>query len=171
VLGTVEGRIGATQQQFGRNNCLGGLGGQMFIDGKCHCGNVAFVLDWPGEPFDLVARVCSCSFCIKHGGVWTANPQAKLSVILQRISAVSKYAFGTETAAFYVCARCGAVPFVTSEIANHVYAVVNVNTFENFDLSRLSRQAVSFDGEDEESRLARRQRNWIADVRMAERGA
>jgi len=20
----------------------------MLIDGKCHCGNIAFVLDWPG---------------------------------------------------------------------------------------------------------------------------
>jgi len=72
--------------------------------------------------------------------------------------------FGTETATFHICSRCGAVPLVTSEIAEHVYAVVNVNVLENVDQAWLRRAASSFDGEDIESRLARRSRNWIADV-------
>jgi len=143
----------------------------LVINGRCHCGNIAFVLDWPEGPADVVARKCGCSFCVKHGGVWTANPDAKLSIILQRAGAVSKYAFGTETAMFYVCTRCGVVPIVTSEIGNRLYAVANVNTFENFDLLRLRHQAASFDGEDLQSRLARRQRNWIADVRIVEAAA
>jgi hypothetical protein len=57
---------------------------------------------------------------------------------------------------------------VTSEIANQLYAVVNVNVFENVDPSRLNRAVASFEGEDSESRLARRRRNWIADVRIAD---
>jgi hypothetical protein len=32
----------------------------------------------------------------------------------------------------------------------------------------LRRQPVSFDGEEQQSRLARRERNWIADVYIAE---
>jgi hypothetical protein len=140
----------------------------MLIDGKCHCGNIAFVLDWPGAPSEIVARACGCSFCIKHGGVWTSNRDASLSVTLQSPTVVSKYAFGTETAQFYVCSRCGAVPLVTSDIANHLYAVVNVNAFEGLGSLQVSRQPVSFDGEEPQSRLARRERNWIADVRIAE---
>ena len=140
----------------------------MLIDGKCHCGNIAFVLDWPGVPSEIVARECGCSFCVKHGGVWTSNRDARLSVTLHLPSLVSKYAFGTETAAFYVCRRCGVVPIVTSEIANHLYAVVNVNTFEGSDSLHLNRQPVSFDGEERQSRLARREKNWIADVRISE---
>jgi hypothetical protein len=58
------------------------------------------------------------------------------------------------------------VPLVTSEIANHLYAVVNVNVFENVDPSWLRRAAADFEGEGVESRLARRTRNWIADVRI-----
>lgn len=138
----------------------------MLIDGKCHCGNIAFVLDWPGVPSEIVARECGCSFCVKHGGVWTSNREAKLSVTLHSPSLVSKYAFGTKTATFYVCTRCGAVPIVTSEIANHLYAVVNVNTFEDLGSLHLNRQPVSFDGEEQQSRLARREKNWIADVRI-----
>jgi hypothetical protein len=140
----------------------------MLIEGKCHCGNIAFVLDWPGVPSEIVARECGCSFCIKHGGVWTSNRDARLCVTLHSPSLISKYAFGTKTATFYVCTRCGTVPIVTSEIAKHLYAVVNVNTFEGLDSLHLNRQPVSFDGEEQQSRLARREKNWIADVRIAE---
>jgi hypothetical protein len=143
----------------------------MLIDGKCHCGNIAFTLDWPEGEQDVPARACDCSFCLKHGGVWTSNPRAKLSVILLHADVVSKYAFGTQTAAFHVCIRCGIVPIVTSEIASHLYAVVNVNTFENFDPLRLSRGTTRFDDEDVQSRLARRTKNWIADVRISQRDA
>jgi hypothetical protein len=89
----------------------------MLIDGKCHCGNIAFTLDWPeGEP-DIPARACDCSFCLKHGGVWTSNPRARLSVVLHHADLVSKYAFGTETAAFHVCIRCGYVGELPSSAA------------------------------------------------------
>jgi hypothetical protein len=145
----------------------------MLIHGKCHCGNIAFVLDWPGDSgsTDVVARQCGCSFCVKHRGAWTSNRSAKLLVTLRRRGAVSRYMFGTETAVFYVCTRCGAVPMVTSEIENHVYAVVNVNTFENLDSMQLRRQPINFDGEEQQLRLARRQKNWIADVHIAEGAA
>jgi hypothetical protein len=145
----------------------GSLGGQMLLTGKCHCGNIAYTLDWPDDQPAVPARACGCSFCTKHGGVWTSNPGAKLAVVLHDAALVSKYAFGTETATFHICARCGAVPFVTSEIAHRLYAVVNVNTLENFDPSRLHHATASFDGEDVQSRLARRSKNWIADVRIS----
>jgi len=140
----------------------------MRIDGKCHCGNIAFTLDWPDAQPEIPARACGCSFCVKHGGVWTSNPNAGLSVIVRDPALVSPYAFGTQTATFHVCARCGAVPFVTSEIDNHRYAVVNVNALEGVDPSRLLRGSGDFDGEETSSRLARRARNWIADVRVGE---
>lgn len=138
----------------------------MLIDGKCHCGNISFALDWPGAPSDIVARACSCTFCVKHGGVWTSNPKANLSITFRQTDKVSNYSFGTKTAQFHVCTRCGAVPIVTCEIADRLYAVVNVNTFENFDWTRLRRQAANFDGEEQQSRLVRRQKNWICDIRI-----
>jgi hypothetical protein len=143
----------------------------VLLNGKCHCGNIAFTLDWPDNQPDVPARECSCSFCVKHGGVWTSNPRAKLSVVLHQADLISKYAFGTETATFHICARCGTVPIVTSEIAGHLYAVVNVNTFEGLDPLRLRRAASNLDGEDVQSRLARRRRNWIADVSISDGSA
>jgi hypothetical protein len=136
----------------------------MHITGRCHCGNITFLLDWPGDALEIPARACDCTFCVKHGGVWTSNPGAVLVATVNDRSLVSRYAFGTRTATFHVCSRCGVVPFATSEIDDRLYAVVNVDTFENVDPSSLRRSAASLDGEDVESRLARRKRNWIADV-------
>jgi hypothetical protein len=85
-------------------------------------------------------------------------------------SLVSRYAFGTRTAEFHTCARCGIVPVVTSRIDDRLYAVVSVNAFEGVDRSLIRHASASFDGEGEDSRLARRKRNWIADVEIIESG-
>lgn len=142
----------------------------MLISGACHCGNITFRLDWQPEPKEIPARACSCSFCTKHGGVWTSCPTASLVVSIRDPRQVSVYAFGTKTAEFHVCANCGIVPVVTSEIDGHVYAVVSVNAFEGVPPSLLQRASVSFDGEGQGDRLARRKRNWIGRVEF-HRGA
>lgn len=143
----------------------------MVVTGKCHCGNIAFELEWKGEPAEIPARACGCSFCVKHGGVWTSNPHSRLAVRVRDAALVSRYLFGTRSATFHICSHCGVVPLVTSEIGNHLYAVVNVNALEDVDPSRLRRAAADFEGEALEARMARRQRNWIADVRIAMDGA
>ena len=142
----------------------------MLIPGRCHCGNITFALAWEPEPAEIPARACTCSFCVKHGGVWTSCPTGSLRVTVERSSLVSRYAFGTRTAEFHVCARCGAVPVVTSRIDGRLYAVVSVNAFEGVAPSQMQRSSASFDGENEAVRLARRQRHWIADVEFVERG-
>jgi hypothetical protein len=140
----------------------------MRINGRCHCGNIAFQLDWEPDPAEIQARACSCSFCIKHGGVWTSNPNASLAVQVKDPSLVSKYAFGTRTAEFHVCSRCGIVPVVTSRIDGQLFAVVSVNAFEGVDPSLLRRGPADFAGEGEESRLARRKSNWIPNVQYVQ---
>ncbi len=136
----------------------------MLIRGKCHCGNISFELTWEPDPAEIVTRACTCSFCLKHGGVWTSNPAGSLRIAIEDAARVSKYTFGTRTAEFHTCARCGIVPVVTSRIDGRLYAVVSVNAFEGVDPALLRRAPVSFDGEGTDSRLARRKRSWIADV-------
>ncbi|GLQ93390.1 GFA family protein [Dyella acidisoli] len=136
----------------------------MLIAGSCHCGNITYTLDWSPDPTEIPARACTCTFCSKHGGVWTSYPAGSLKVKVKDVQLVSRYAFGTETADFYVCKQCGVAPLVTSLIDERLYAVVNVNTFENVDASLLRRSSSTLDGENTDDRLARRKRNWIADV-------
>ena len=143
----------------------------MLIHGRCHCGNISFALSWEPDPTEIPARECTCSFCTKHGGVWTSCPTGHLEVTVRDPSLVCQYAFGTKTAEFHVCSCCGIVPVVTSRIDGHLYAVVSVNAFEGVPASLLKRAGASFQGESEDVRLARRTRNWISDVRFAEASA
>jgi hypothetical protein len=113
-------------------------------------------------------RECGCTFCQKHAGSWTSHRDSELGVTIGDQSLVSIYNFGTKTADFYVCSVCGVVPFVLSEIDDRKFAVVNVNTFDNIDDFVLVRSSTDFDDEDVGSRLERRKRNWIANVRLDE---
>jgi hypothetical protein len=140
----------------------------MDITGSCHCRNLSFSLRWPDEAAEIPARRCGCTFCVKHGGVWTSHPAAALRVHVSDASLLARYAFGTETADFMVCARCGVAPLVISQIEGVTYAVVNVNSFDGVDPARLRVEPASFDGEDLQSRLERRRRRWIADVVLSE---
>jgi len=140
---------------------------ELTIDGGCHCGNIrfAFTLPDPGGP--IPARTCACSFCRKHGAAHTSHPDGRLTVRIDTDDEVRRYRFGTGTADFLLCRRCGVEPVVTSEIDGRLYAVVNVNCFENVDRDRLDFAGADFDGEGTDDRLARRQRNWIGEVTIA----
>ena len=67
-----------------------------------------------------------------------------------------------------MCSTCGVVPIVTCMIDGGGYAVVNVNTLEDFDRSRLVKEAASFAGETAEKRLARR-RHWTPEAATPDR--
>jgi len=136
------------------------------IHGGCHCGNIRFELAWPEDTPQIGVRECGCSFCQKHGGAWTSNRQAELDVYVKNDDLVSRYQFGTATADFYICSQCGVVPFVCSSIEEHVYAVVNMNTFEENSGVSFSHSSADFDGEGVSARLSRRQQNWIPVVRL-----
>jgi hypothetical protein len=138
----------------------------MLISGACHCRNISFALTWEPEPTEIIVRACGCSFCTKHGGVWTSCPAGRLEVAVRDPALVSRYAFGTGTADFHICTRCGIVPLVTSEIQGRLYAVVSVNAMEGVPPALIRRVEASFDEETEVVRLARRSRNWIGDVRF-----
>lgn len=143
----------------------------MIIAGKCHCGNISLLLTWEPEPLEIPARACTCSFCTKHGGVWTSCATGSLKVNVAEPARVSKYTFGTKTATFHICAKCGVVPVVTSRIDGRLYAVVSVHALEGIDPSRLRQASATFDDESEQTRLARRARHWIGDVEYVEAGS
>ena len=138
----------------------------MRIEGKCHCGNVSLVLDWPDEAARMAVRACDCEFCTKHGASWTSHRDAVLIVRIGEADLLSDYTFGTGTAQFRVCARCGGVPVATSAIDARLYAVVNVNTLEGIPTHALVRAPMHFGDEAPTARLDRRKRTWIPDVRI-----
>ncbi|WP_198670335.1 GFA family protein [Dyella sp. C9] len=140
----------------------------MLLEGRCHCGNIHFALAWEPEPEKIPARACDCTFCRKHGGVWTGTPDGELDLRVRDATQLTRYTFGTHSAQFLVCQRCGVVPAVLCEIDGQWHAVVSVHALEDVGPERLQHVAASFGNEDKASRLARRQRNWIARVSYRE---
>jgi hypothetical protein len=143
----------------------------MLIHGSCHCRNITFTLKWEPDPSTIPARTCTCTFCSKHGGVWTSCPTGTLDVVITDASLVSTYAFETRTADFHICSKCGVVPVVSSRIDGRLYALVSVNALEGIERSLLQEATASFGGEGEDARLSRRQRSWIPNVRFASEAA
>ncbi len=138
----------------------------MLISGGCRCGNISLSLSLDPAPAELPARTCSCSFCTTHDGVWTSYPPAALVVRIREPEHVTRHTFATGTAQFHICDKCGAVPVVTSRIDGRLYAVVNVNALKDIEPLLLRHAPANFDGESEEARIARRRKNWIADVEL-----
>ena len=56
-------------------------------------------------------------------------------------------------------------------VFGNLYAVIDVRVLENVEHSWLQPATSDFEGESVESGLARRQRNWIVNVRIIESGA
>ena len=134
------------------------------IKGSCHCGNIRYEVTWPFEGTEIPARACGCEFCTKHRGTYTSHPRATLKAVIGSEAPISRYTFATGTAEFLVCGRCGVVPFASSEIDGHLYAVVNVNTFDPGMEVTFSVEDTDFDGESTQERLARRKKSWIPTV-------
>jgi hypothetical protein len=134
------------------------------ITGSCHCGNIRFTFDRPGNEPAIPVRACGCDLCSKHRGVWTSHPRGRFSLHVADAGTVSQYRFGTKTADFHVCTVCGVIPIVTCTIDGARYAVVNANTFDNVDRSELTVAPADFEGETTDNRLARRKRNWTPEA-------
>jgi hypothetical protein len=140
------------------------------IHASCHCGNIQVAFDWPGSGPTIPVRACGCRLCTKHRAAWTSHPDGRFYLRIADESRVTPYRFGTKTADFHVCLRCGAIPIVTCVIEGTRYAVFNVNTFDDVDRSELIETATNFDGETTENRLARRRRNWTPEAARDEGG-
>ncbi|MDH3588018.1 MAG: hypothetical protein OEQ74_01310 [Gammaproteobacteria bacterium] len=132
--------------------------------GGCHCGGVRYVFSTDSAPAQWPVRRCTCSFCIRLGARYTSGPGARLEVTVQHASMAASYEFGTQTAEFFRCNRCGVMLFATCKLDNQRFAVININTLDDVEQLSLNTVDVDFNGEHVENRLERRRRNWIGDV-------
>jgi hypothetical protein len=134
------------------------------IHASCHCGAVRVRLDWPqsgkASGKAIPVRACGCALCTKHRAVWTSHPDGRFHLEIADPAQVARYRFGTRTADFHVCLTCGVMPIVTCSIDGTLYAVINVNTFDDVGRDELIETATDFEGETTDDRLARRRRNW-----------
>ena len=132
--------------------------------GGCHCGNLRLTLLLSEPPEKVRLRACGCSFCRAHSTRTTSDPKGSVEVWADDWSLVEPYRFGTGTADFLLCRRCGVYIGAFCETADGRRAVINTNALE--DRARFAGGPIPYDHEGEtlEARLARRAANWTPAV-------
>lgn len=79
-------------------------------------------------------------------------------------SLVERYRFGSQTADYMLCRRCGVYIGAVCETRSGVRCVVNVNCLEDRAAFTQTPAAPDYDGETTDGRLERRARNWMPAV-------
>ena len=127
--------------------------------GQCHCGAVvvSLALTQPASAIEL--RACQCGFCTRHGAATVSDPSGSAEFRVDP-SAWHVYQFALRSAEPLVCATCGVYAGTVLRDGERAWSVVNVRGMgiKEFDPARA--QAVHYDGETIEGRIARRKAKW-----------
>jgi len=105
-------------------------------------------------------RACGCSFCRAHNTRTTSDPSGSVDIRAADWSLVESYRFGTGTAEFLICKRCGVYIGAIGETASGPRAVINTNCLEDRAAFTQQPSPVDHDGEATTDRVARRAANW-----------
>src|ERR1051325_5710870 len=128
--------------------------------GGCHCGNLRLTLRLSQPPQATRLRACGCTFCRAHATRTTSDPDGSVEISAADCSLVEPYRFGSGTAEFLICRRCGVYIGAVCDTAAGICAVINTNCLDDRALFTGDPIAVDHDGETMEDRLARRAANW-----------
>lgn len=132
--------------------------------GGCHCGNIHVRLRLSTAAPETPLRACACSFCRAHQTRTVADPAGLFEVTADDWSLVEPYRFGSRTADYLVCRRCGVYVAALCATSAGLRAVVNVNCLAERAQFTQVPSAPDYEGESVEARLVRRAANWMPAV-------
>ena len=93
-----------------------------------------------------------------------SDPEGLLELSADDWLLVEFYRFGTRTADFVICRRCGVFIAAISDLPTKPYAVVNVNCLDDRALFTAQAEMHEFQDETLEARTSRRMANWMPAV-------
>lgn len=145
-----------------RKNCAGKTGWNTThsYQGRCHCGNLAFLFEASAPLEALGLRADQCSFCRAHGARNTSDPKGTIAISVREANALVRYRFGLCTADFLICARCGVYIGALVEHGGRSWFTANVNTLRPPPREDFPVAPVDYDSEDVSARIARRKEKW-----------
>ena len=129
--------------------------------GGCHCGNIHVRLRLSKPPQETPLRACACAFCRAHMTRTVADMAGHFTLSADDWTLVEPYRFGSRTADYMVCRRCGVYVGAVCETAAGPRAVVNINCLAERAAFTQQPDATNYDGEAEATRLARRATHWM----------
>jgi hypothetical protein len=132
--------------------------------GACHCGNIHVRLQLAMPPQQAPLRACACSFCRAHNTRTVADPGGLFELFARDWSLVEPYRFGSHTADYIVCRRCGVYAAAICETTAGTRAVVNVNCLADRASFTQIPSVSNYEDETTEARLSRRAMKWMPAV-------
>jgi hypothetical protein len=134
--------------------------------GGCHCGRIRARLATTHTAETLPIRADQCGFCRRHGARSVGGPGDE--VTLEIDEPVVGYRFGLRTADFLICPRCGVYVAALMRVEGGFVGIVNARVLEDPILAGREGAPVSYDGETDETRRARRAARWAPTLLDAE---
>jgi hypothetical protein len=132
--------------------------------GGCHCGNIEVHLRLSKPPGESRLRACACTFCRSHATRTVADVDGLAELRAKDWSLVEPYRFGSATADYLVCRRCGVYVAAICETSAGTRAVANVNCLPDRAAFTAEPVVSEYDGEATAARLSRRAVNWMPAV-------
>jgi len=127
--------------------------------GSCHCGAIKATLAASKPARDLQVRACQCSFCTRHGAMSVTDPEGRATLEIARPQ-LQRYQFATNSGTTLLCATCGTYVGMILEDGDTIWSVINVRGLAIAEFSGRTPDAVVYDGETPEQRIARRKQRW-----------
>lgn len=129
--------------------------------GRCECKNIE--IEWSGIRSEYSPRRRQCSYCISKDASYVSEPDTEIKITVKDKNKIRIVIHGTETADFHECIICNKLAFVTSNIDENVYGIINCDCIIDKNLLGAP-QDFSYEGESLEERLKRRKKNWCNSV-------
>jgi hypothetical protein len=134
--------------------------------GGCHCGNLAIRFETALPLEALPVRACACSFCTRHGTRCTSDPAGQVEIAVHDPERLERYRFGLGTTDYLVCKTCGVYAAAVLDGDAGAVAIVNINSLAEADHGWQAAKVVTYDGETEPERRARRLDTWTPAVEI-----
>jgi hypothetical protein len=133
-------------------------------DGGCHCGNLRVHVRLTRPPAENPVRSCACSFCRSHATLTVSDPAGHADIRAGDWSLVERHRFGSRTADYLLCRRCGVYVGAVCATAAGVRSVINTRCLT--DRAAFTRDPIhpDYDTETTDARLVRRAANWMPTV-------
>jgi hypothetical protein len=133
-------------------------------DGGCHCGNLQVRVRLNRPPAENPVRSCACSFCRSHATITVSDPAGQADIRASDWSLVERHRFGSRTADYLLCRRCGVYIGAVCATAAGVRSVINTRCLT--DRTAFTQRPIEpdYDAETTAVRLARRAANWMPTI-------
>lgn len=124
---------------------------------RCHCGAIGYEYQTALAVPEWDVRCCQCSFCTRHASATTSDPAGSVRFFFEEPGMLQRYRFGTGNTDFLLCKRCGVYLGAVVETDAGVFATLNTRAMG--DIPGLPEaRPVSYDDQDAQERLARREK-------------